>query len=90
MRGPPVPRHPAGLQEKEGCALGAEAWLWATLSVSAFSPRNTRSVLAPSPGGLEGLPHTVLRSSANEGPGSAKCSRACVRQRDTGRSSQSE
>lgn len=74
------------LQEKEGGVLGAGSWLWASatrpraaVSVSVFSPRKTRSLLALRPGGLEGFPHTVLRSSANEGPGNAKCSRGlCV------------
>lgn len=78
-----------------GCVVGAGAWLWAraapraaSLSVSVFLPRKTRSVLALSPGGLEGFPHTVLRSSANEGPGNAKCSRGCACQQETGHHSQ--
>ena len=41
-------------------------------------------MLALSPGGLEGFPHTVLRSSANEGPGNAKCPRVCVCQPEAG------
>ena len=56
----------------------------ASLSVSVFWPCKIQSMLALSPGGLEGFPHTVLRSSANEGPGSAKCSRVCVCQPETG------
>ena len=79
---------PATALQKEGCALGAGTWLWATLSVSVFLPRKIRSVLAPSPGGLEGFPHTVLRSSANEGPGNAECSCARACQREPGQGSQ--
>lgn len=67
-----------------GCSRPREA----SLSVSVFSRckiHNIQSVLAFSPGGLEGFPHTVLRCFANEGSGNAKCSRACACQRDRAR-----
>lgn len=74
---------------------GQGAWLCAcvarqreaSFSVSVFSPCKIRSALARSPGGLEEFPHTVLRCSANEGPGNAKCSRVCACQRETGHGS---
>lgn len=62
----------------QGPGCGLQLPRAASLSASVFSPRKIPSVLALSPGGLEGFPYTVLRSSANEGPGNAKCSRACV------------
>lgn len=88
---------PAPPLQKEGRALGAGTWPWAraapeaSLSVSVFSPRKIltiQNVLALSPGGLEGFPHTVLRCFANEGSGNAKCSRVCACQRETGHGSQ--
>ena len=98
----PLPRGWEGLSSptpaKAGKAVWWErrgAWLWAraasreaSLSVLMFLSHKIRSVLALSPGGLEGFPHTVLRSSANEGPGNAKCSRVCACQQETGHHSQ--
>lgn len=40
----------------------------------SIAPHKICSVLALSPGDHERFPHTVLRPSAKEGPGNAKCS----------------